>query len=172
MKVTLEPVANIQIVKNLFQLYLYDMSEYMGWPPNEDGLYLSEQAVNDLDTYMERDDHFPYLIKADDELAGFCFARSALFEDDRFDMGQFFVLRKFKRQGIGLKAFQQCVATHPGNWLVRVLPENAGPKAFWQKAIATVAQGDIETSVEHYYSTEMLFMRFRSNNAPCDIETA
>ena len=34
----IEPQSR-SVVENLFQYYVYDMSEFMGWPPNDSGLY-------------------------------------------------------------------------------------------------------------------------------------
>ncbi|GAB3516324.1 hypothetical protein [Photobacterium alginatilyticum] len=45
--------------------------------------------------------HYPYFIYVDSELAGFALVRRYPSNPAIYDMGQFFVLRKFKGQGVG-----------------------------------------------------------------------
>lgn len=75
-------------------------------------------------------------------------------------MGQFFILRKYKRKGIGVQAFQLTVSKHPGKWMTRVLPDNTGAREFWLKAIKAIASTEIAIETELYKSTEMEFIRF------------
>lgn len=54
------------ILENLFPYYIYDMSEYMGWSPNDNGHFSFNKSS--LDVYWERVDHAPYFIYVDNEL--------------------------------------------------------------------------------------------------------
>lgn len=46
------------ILENLFPYYIYDMPEYMGWSPNDNGQFSFNKSS--LDVYWERVDHAPY----------------------------------------------------------------------------------------------------------------
>ena len=93
-------------------------------------------------------------------VAGFSLIRKYPGDDECFDMGQFFVLRKFKRTGIGEQAFRLSVSKHPGKWIIRVLPNNIGAKKFWLKVIKSVANTEVVKKTELYKTTEMEFIRF------------
>ena len=60
----------------------------------------------------------------DGEIAGFSLLRRYPLDKSSFDIGQFFVLSKFKNKGVGRKAFELSVSGFPGKWVVRVLQEN------------------------------------------------
>ena len=83
------------VLENLFCYYVYDMSEYMKWNPAEDGTF-GGYDVSKFDPYWIRDDHVPYFIKVDNQLAGFVLIRRYPSDFTRYDVAQFFVLRKFK----------------------------------------------------------------------------
>ena len=148
------------VVETLFQYYLYDMSEYTGWNPDANGSYGVSPQVTQLYDYWRKDDHHPLLIKVDGELAGFSLLRRYPFDPDYYDIGQFFVLRKYKRQGVGATAFGKSVSKFPGKWLTRVLPENTGALAFWQTVISAVAAEPLTVSTENYGDKVMKFIRY------------
>lgn len=67
--------ADRQILENLFQYYLYDMSQFAGWPISENGAYTYPEDF--LPPYWEDADHYPYFIVCDGEIAGFSLVRPA-----------------------------------------------------------------------------------------------
>ncbi|TXR54659.1 GNAT family N-acetyltransferase [Reinekea thalattae] len=144
MNLTLVLAKNSTLVENLFQYYVYDMSQFMGWQPCEQGTYVVPTALQDVREYWQKPQHFPYLIYVNGQLAGFSLVRVSPYKNSQWDMGQFFVLRKYIGQGVGKKAFAQTVKKHPGDWLVRVLPNNLAAQKFWPKAIQPLAQGDVQ----------------------------
>ncbi|MCJ8297517.1 MAG: GNAT family N-acetyltransferase [Pseudomonadales bacterium] len=159
-QVTLVPATSFDYVKNLFQYYIYDMSEFTGWSPYANGTFNVEDSVSSLSDYWNKPDHFAYLIMVGEEVAGFSLIRIYPQRVNTFDMGQFFVLRKFKRQGIGQSAFKLSVQAHPGKWQIRILADNLGAKAFWNKAITEVATSEILRAVEIYKNNKMDFLYF------------
>ncbi len=160
MKVTLVPALSFDFVNNLFQYYIYDMSEYTGWAPFTNGTFAVVDSVTMLSDYWHKAGHYPYLIMAGEEVAGFSLIRNYPQLVNTYDMGQFFVLRKFKRQGIGEAAFKLSVQAHPGKWLVRVLGDNLAAKSFWNRVISEVANGEIRFANEVYKQLEMQFIYF------------
>ncbi|WP_281984609.1 GNAT family N-acetyltransferase [Thalassorhabdomicrobium marinisediminis] len=120
----------------LFQLYIYDISRFARWPVGPDGRY--DLADRLLPPYFDAADHHPYLILSQDEIAGFCLIRRASDDAARWDMGQFFVMQKFRGGATAQAAFRAALRLHPGRWQVRVLPANDPALRFWSAAIAQV----------------------------------
>ncbi|MFZ7132423.1 MAG: GNAT family N-acetyltransferase [Eubacteriales bacterium] len=155
MNVELCLAESSEIIKNLFQYYIYDMSEYTKFSPNPDGTYKVDESNIQINTYWSDSDHYPYLIMVDNEIAGFTLLRKFPFNKEYYDVGQFFVLRKFKNLGVGREAFRLSVTTHPGKWITRVLPNNDGAYRFWAKVISEISVNLPEVKKELYMGKEM-----------------
>lgn len=160
MKIKINRADSSEIVMNLFQYYIYDMSEYTGFSPNSDGTFTVDESIVNLNMYWTCQDHYPYLIIVDDEIAGFSLVRKYPFDNDYFDIGQFFVLRKFKNKGIGRKAFELSIREHPGKWITRVLPNNIGAYRFWDKVISEVSTVPVKIKKELYVNKEMTYFYY------------
>ncbi|MFS2225987.1 GNAT family N-acetyltransferase [Pantoea sp. B65] len=133
------------IIENLFTYYVYDLAQSGQWPCGADGRYAYNPAL--LDAHWQRDDHWPWLIYCRDELAGFCLLRRYPANPQRYDIDQFFILRKFTGQGIGKRAFQLAVRTMPGLWQTRVLLENLPALHFWRSAIGSMTRQQYQQQV-------------------------
>jgi len=154
------------VIKNLVPYYIYDMSEFMGWDCNVEGRW---DGCDDLSDYWEEQDHHPYLIKVDNNVAGFAMVRRFPVEPERFEIGEFFVARKFKRRGVGRRSAFWLFNAFEGKWIVRVLDGNTGARAFWDKVIREYADGAFEQSEEqfvcpHSGTWPMQFYRFVSRS--------
>ncbi|WP_428242757.1 GNAT family N-acetyltransferase [Gynuella sp.] len=160
MEIELTPARDSMLIENLFQYYLYDMSEYMGWSPDVTGSYAVDSAVIGLHDYWQKDGHYPYLILCDGNLADFSLLRRYPFDPDYHDIGQFFVLRKYQRQGVGVMAFRQSVSQFPGHWLTRVLPHNFRALCFWRKVITDMSVRQPVEQEEDYGDKKMVFIRY------------
>ena len=160
MKIEVVPAteADFPVVQNLVRFYVYDMSETMGWPCPENGLYGGcddlpeywwpgstvaelEQAAAQLsivipfnmqfDRWPAGTNGYPFVIRVNGELAGFALVKQ--FNEGAtadFDMGEFFVVRKFRRQGVGKEVAHQLFAQFPGHWEVRQLMAHLPALAF------------------------------------------
>lgn len=123
-----------EALRNLFQLYTYDFSEIMELDVEPNGRFRERP----LDCYWEDAWRFPFLFRAADALAGFALVhrKSKLSgADDVWDMAEFFVLRRYRRRGLGMNAALQLFAMHRGEWEVRERSGNIGATAFWRRVI-------------------------------------
>ena len=156
----LDPITVPQrsVLEHLFQLYLHDISEFLGWPVTGSGRYELPDGL--LDPYFNDSDHWPYFVFVECELAGFSLVRKAPGLGDLFDMGQFFILRKFRQGNAAQSAFALSAERHKGAWQVRVLPKNTPALRFWRKTIPQFALGRVDESIELYGAHEMLYLRF------------
>jgi predicted acetyltransferase len=97
-----------------------------------------------LDAYWLDDWRHPFLIRVDDALAGFALiaSRSKLTGTPGvFDMAEFFVMRRYRRQGVGIAAAFAAFDRFRGPWEVRERDENQASIAFWRRAIASYTGG-------------------------------
>ncbi|ANW26825.1 acetyltransferase [Vibrio coralliilyticus] len=160
MNVTLERIKQSErsTLENLFSYYVYDMSEFMGWTvPSHGKFTFNQQSLN---PYWQRDDHTPYFIYVGDELAGFALIRAYPENKEILDIEQFFVLRKFKGQGVGKRAFVNLSEKHKGNWQIRVLRQNKVALSFWKSAVERVVGEEYTCSLDLDIDLEMHFLRF------------
>ena len=91
------------ILANMLELYIQDFSELVDLKLAEDGRF----GYKHLSLYWKESNRYPFLIKANGHLAGFVFVRkcSEVSNDaDVLDIAEFFIVRGFRRLGIGMKA--------------------------------------------------------------------
>src|SRR3954463_12136899 len=140
--ISLDPASAAErpVLENLFQLYADDWSE-LGWlDVGRDGRF----ADPSLDEYWQEGHHHPFLIRVDGRPAGFVLiaARSRLTgAADVFDMAEFFVMRKYRRQGVGFAAASAAFDRFPGRWEIRQRDENAAATLFWRRVIVRYTGG-------------------------------
>jgi predicted acetyltransferase len=132
------------VVRQLLELYAHDFSELNGADVDERGVF----GYRYLDDYWMEPDRHPFLFRVDGRLAGFALVRSG----PPHDMAEFFVMRKYRRGGIGVEAARAVFARFPGEWQVREVAANVGAVAFWRRAIPVPFTEDTnqEGPVQHF----------------------
>lgn len=133
--------ADESTLERLMQLYIYDFSELMNLEVGAHGLF--EGGTPIASCWVEPWRH-AYLIRANERLAGFAILdeRSRLSADPGIaDVAEFFVLRPYRRLGVGGQAAMQAFARFPRRWEVREGVSNAAAIAFWRRTIATYTGG-------------------------------
>ena len=63
-------------------------------------------------------------------------AQAFISDVDAKDLDEFFVVRRYRRSGVGRDLAQQIWDAYPGPWLVRVFQGNVPALPFWRSAIA------------------------------------
>jgi predicted acetyltransferase len=124
----------------LFELYAYDFSEILDLDVGENGRFV----VPPLDAWWTEPWRHAFLIRVDATLAGFALVqeRSRLTGADAVnDMAEFFVVRRYRRRGVGQHAAEWLFDRFRGPWEVRQRAENHAATAFWRRAIARYADG-------------------------------
>jgi predicted acetyltransferase len=130
----------------LFQLYGYDFSELLGLDVGDDGRF----RVPPLTPYWTDPRRHVFLFRVDGKVAGFALVqqRSRLSGDEGVtDMDQFFVLRRYRRNGIGERAAAWLFDRFVGPWEVRQERKNVPATAFWRRAIERYTGGRFEERV-------------------------
>jgi predicted acetyltransferase len=123
------------ILAHLLELYAHDFSEIADLEIGADGRFGYEQ----LPLYWQEPQRHPFLIKVNGKLAGFVFVHQGSLisgEKEIWDVAEFFVVRGYRRHGIGMKAAQQVWKMFSGQWEVRVMERNVAAKEFWERAVS------------------------------------
>jgi predicted acetyltransferase len=143
------------IVANLLELYAHDFSEFHHLELAADGRF----GYPNLPLYWSEPDHHAFLVKVNGRLAGLVLVkRGSEGSDDArvWDVGEFFIVRGYRRKGIGIKVAHEVWRRFPGPWEVRVMESNRDAFEFWRRAIAafiggTVQPAHIEKGGEFWY---------------------
>jgi predicted acetyltransferase len=148
------------ILANLLELYAHDFSEFHHIEVGTDGRF----GYQDLPLYWRDPNRHPLLVRMDGNLAGFVLVRKisgTSGEETVWDMAEFFVLRGYRRHGVGTAVAHQVWRRFPGLWQVRVMQSNRDAHRFWDHAIAAFTGQAIESVVVeknwklwHYFSFE------------------
>jgi predicted acetyltransferase len=137
MRLVLAPASSADEARlaALFELYIYDFSDLLGLDVGDDGRFRAPP----LGGYFVDPERHAFLLHVDDRLAGFALVheRSRLTgERGVFDMAEFFVMRLYRRRGLGEAMASSLFERFRGPWEVRQKPENTAATAFWRRVIA------------------------------------
>ena len=135
------------LLANLLELYIHDLSEVFPIELGVDGRF----GYASLPLYWSKPDtHFAFLFRLDSRVAGFALvARGfpATSDPQDLDLTEFFVLRSFRRSGIGRIAASLLFDYLPGHWVVRVSEANSAAVPFWESTISRYARGAISKTL-------------------------
>jgi predicted acetyltransferase len=143
--ITLEEVSILQksVLRNLLELYAYDFTEFIPDDVDCHGLY----GYKYLDHYWTEAGRHPFVINIDEKIAGFVLVRS-YYSSDLKDyvnsIAEFFVMKKYRKRGIGKEAAFRMFTLFPGIWEVAEVEENRPAQGFWRKIIHAYTQGNFE----------------------------
>jgi predicted acetyltransferase len=127
--------GQMPILANLFELYAHDFSEFLDLDLGPDGRF----GYQGLPLYWTDPARHALLARVDGKLAGFALVKhgSEVSGDQSvWDMVEFFVVRRYRRLGIGTEVAHQVWRMFPGRWEVRVMEANRAALPFWERAIA------------------------------------
>jgi len=122
------------ILANMLELYIHDFGEFVDVKLGADGRF----GYPHLQSFFSESDRHPFIIRVDDDLAGFAFVcRGSRVGNDPevWDMAEFFIVRGFRRLGLGTRVAHEIWKRFPGKWEVRVIDQNRKAVAFWTSAI-------------------------------------
>lgn len=136
-----------RLVENLLQFYVYDFTEYTRASIQKDGSF---RTMPELDSYwVDKNKNHIYLITAESEIAGFVMMKE-LEENRKYNyLVHFFILRKFRRSGIGRKAAEIILKKYKGEWELYQLENNIPAQIFWDKVIKDITDGEVKVWVEN-----------------------
>ncbi|WP_066185898.1 MULTISPECIES: GNAT family N-acetyltransferase [Gracilibacillus] len=132
------------VLRQLMELYSYDFSEFTGIDVNLYGFY----GYRYLDHYWTEAGRSPFFVLVDGKLAGFVLVNDHCHiskEDNARSIGEFFIMRKYRKTGVGSKAAALIFQQFTAHWEILVHPENQVADKFWQKMIEQYTDGNYLT---------------------------
>lgn len=122
-------------LESLVQFYLYDLSQAGDWDVDDTGRF-ENRPIQGL--WMDRHRQ-PFILSASHKIAGF-----AIVTVDEagtgFDMTEFFILRKWRRSGVGTRCARTLITDRPGTWTIKPFAPYPPAEAFWCALVSTLAQ--------------------------------
>ncbi|MBS4218433.1 GNAT family N-acetyltransferase [Bacillus sp. FJAT-49711] len=135
-----------EIIMNLMQFYIYDFSEFIEAHVEENGRFSEYSYLND---YWTDDNRFPYLVKVDGHYAGFVLVRSIKEgAKEYFSIAEFFIMRKYRRAGLGKLVAKDIFHVYKGNWEVFQIEKNKPAQLFWRNVINEYTNGQFSERIE------------------------
>ena len=147
-------------LSRMLELYNHDLSEF--WPHDLD---MHGEYGYELDRYWSEKEHFPFVVLVAGKFAGFALVNNAVKvgTSGRW-MDQFFILKKYRRAGVGRAVARRVFAEIPGPWEVGQILVNYPAQSFWRNVIGqftggaflehTLAGGSWEGVVQCFSSPE------------------
>jgi predicted acetyltransferase len=146
--VTLERIASdsAPLLTNLLELYVHDLSAVFGVEVGADGRF----GYDKLPLYWSHPTtHFAYLIRVRGRVAGFALVTRgspATADPLDLDLAEFFVLRSYRRSGVGRRAAVLLWNSLPAHWIVRVAEAHRDGLCFWEETIRHFTHGAFGTT--------------------------
>ena len=129
------------LLRQLYELYCYDFSPLTREDIGDDGYWTGDDFLATWPTGLQ-----VFLIRVDGHWAGFAWVAIGGYVDpeatDHFLMDEFFIMRKFRRRGVGEWAAVCLFNQFSGVWEVGEIPENVEAQRFWRTIIDRYTHGD------------------------------
>jgi predicted acetyltransferase len=138
--------ADLPLLRNLLQFYYYDFAEIVGGRVGADGCF----STPPLEPYWEDPWRHPFLVRVDAQPAGFALVhqRSRITGDrETWDVAEFFVMRPYRRKGVGSEAALAVFDRFRGRWEVRQIHANVAATHFWRAVIARHTGGRYKETI-------------------------
>lgn len=127
-----------QVVCNLGQYYIHDFTDFLKFRCTDDGRF----NTTCWDKYWSEPGQRAFLVRVEDELAGFVLVENqGVLPESQFSVGEFFIMRKFRGQGLGQQVAFDIFDRFHGRWEVREVVQNKPAIAFWRKVIDRFTHG-------------------------------
>lgn len=138
-------------IRNIYPLYLHDLSLYTEfYDLSEEGVWYPDYLPSFLDTQSPL--VHPMLIRAGGRPAGFALIGESPFPHMTpgrdYRMCEFFVLGRYRRQGVGRRAAEAAFDRFRGVWEVSELVANTRAVGFWREVIGAYTSGSFAESIE------------------------
>jgi len=132
---------DIDVMSNLLELYIHDLSQVFSLDVGRDGRF----GYAKLPLYWsEPEKRFPFLIHCGTQIVGFALVTRGSPASDKpedLDIAEFFILRRYRRSGVGRRAAALLWNQLAGSWVVRVSEGNSNGYDFWASVIAEYTGG-------------------------------
>lgn len=125
---------HVALIRNLYQFYAYESSDWEQEDVEADGrFYIHEEH---LARYWQEPQWSANLLLVDGFIAGFLLIeRSELSGLDALELADLFILKRYRRKGIGSALATQLLSSGESDWLVRFYNQDETAQAFWRTVL-------------------------------------
>ncbi|AZE83519.1 hypothetical protein C4J98_2106 [Pseudomonas orientalis] len=123
-----------ELIRNLYQYYAYESSDWEQEDVEADGrFYIHDEH---LARYWQDPQWSANLLLVDGYIAGFLLIEgSELSGIDALELADLFILKRYRRKGIGRAIATQVLCSGEDNWLVRFYDQDEVSQAFWRTVL-------------------------------------
>jgi predicted acetyltransferase len=148
------------VLRQLYELYCHDFSEFMPSDVADTGMYTDDQF---LTGYWREPGWSGFLVRVNSRLAGFAWvlettlfpdddkkenmaarqtlADAGLLEGEHILMEEFFIMRRYRHQGVGEVVAKALFDSYQGVWEVSEVAANTPAQGFWHRIIDRYSSG-------------------------------
>ncbi|MDF1729579.1 MAG: hypothetical protein P1U53_17705 [Sulfitobacter sp.] len=163
--------SDAHVLRNLFPLYLHDISEFESIGANSQGVIGCDD--DEVPTHQRPvaawwqnpEFLFPYLILVDGKPAGFSLVYCGPYLPEEltaqgieFVIYGFFVLHAHRGTGVAERAAKLSLDRHRGPWEIVTYPDSLRNVAFWKRMLNAYTSGQFtQQAVEHVWGPKVAF---------------
>ena len=127
-------------IQRMLELYQHDLSDIWDQDLDSHGDYGYA-----LDRYWDTEGFHAFVATVDGRYSGFALVNQDVrIGTHGYWMDQFFVLKKYRREGRGQFLAQSVFAALPGRWEVGQMPGNVPAQVFWRQVIGKCTGGQFK----------------------------
>lgn len=127
------------LIKRLYQLHRYDLSEVLKLDTDANGEYI---GVNEA-WVDETESPQAYILRSEGLPIGYVLFTRNQIGPGRWEntMSEMFVMRRHRRRGIGRQVAYQFFESYRGDWSVLISPANKVSIFFWRNVVGSFSRG-------------------------------
>ncbi len=157
-EIRIASAAERPVLFRMLELYQHDLSDVWDQDIDECGEY-----GYSLDQYWSDSTQRPYVILVQSKYAGLALVNGAVkVPGGRYWLEQYFIIKKYRRMGLGRAAATRLFDSLPGQWQVGQMPLNLPAQAFWRATINEYTNGNYSESEIKSGSWRGLLQEFNS----------
>ncbi len=124
-------------LQQMLELYQYELSDI--WPQDADQ---EAKYGYDLVRHQLAERFHAHVAREGSQYIGFALVAPAIVtRTEGCWMEQFFVLKRYRRSGVGRALALHTLRSHPGAWEVGQMPANLVAQTFWREVIGQLTAG-------------------------------
>ena len=152
--------AEKQILNRLLEFYLYDVSHLENLDVNNNGEFVYER----LDSYWTNENRYPFIAKVSDKIIGFALVNDHCYLSDcDYCMAEFFIMKKYRRQGFGRTFAFNIFDKFFGKWELRPLVDSLEADKFWTNIVAQYTSNNYELIAKGSTEWQREILKFNSS---------
>jgi len=149
------------ILQRMMEFYQYDFSEYDDSDLDSHGTF----GYAWLDHYWREQGRYSFIVHVDGKLAGFVLVNQFTYlSDSEWSIAEFFIMRKYRREGIGRTTAFFIFDKFRGVWEIHQLENNQPSQHFWRKVISEYTHGQYSETLLNNESSRGPIQQFDNTN--------